>query len=410
MIEEINKDENVNLVKSSELRKSHDIAEHRMESEHDDDNRNLAKTLLNIKRSTSKGKAIMQDSEPLKKIKKKEMVQISLDEEFAKSFYEEEQAQILQDEEYAKQVEAQWVADEERIAKETLAQAKQTDEREKVINWNDPDVLRYHAIQNRPLSEAEVWDHNHAFVPKDSEIEKEVMKRSGFDLHQEPKKAEGRLKRKTSKDRMVITKKQKTDKQAEIQVDSDQEEDEIKKYMQIVPVEEIAIDAIPLATKLPIIVDWKIISKGKVSFYHIIRADGSSKRYTTMIHLLQNIDREDLENLWKLVKAKYGDTRPEEAYEKVLWGDLKVMFEPDIESEVWRNLQSYDVIAWILYSSCGVNFVRFENLHIFMLVEKSYPLTPTTITKMLDRKLQADHYNEMCYQLLKLMEKQQKKK
>ncbi|GKA22386.1 hypothetical protein Tco_0708348 [Tanacetum coccineum] len=198
MIEEIDKDETVNLVKSRELGKSHDTAEHRMESEHDDDDRTLAETLLNIKRSAAKGKAIMQESEPPKKIKKKEMIQISLDEEFAKSFYEEEQAQILQDEIYAKQVEAQWIADEERIPQE----AKQTDEREKVINWNDPDVLRYHAVQNRPFSKAEVrknmctylknqggykmshfkgmsyedirpifervWDQNQAFVPKDS--------------------------------------------------------------------------------------------------------------------------------------------------------------------------------------------------------------------------------------------------
>ncbi|GJU88102.1 putative reverse transcriptase domain-containing protein [Tanacetum coccineum] len=44
-------------------------------------------------------------------------------------------------------------------------------------------------------------------------------------------------------------------------------------------------------------------------------------------------------NLWKLVKAKHRNTRPEETYERVLWGDLKVMFEPDVESEVRRNLQ-----------------------------------------------------------------------
>ncbi|GKF49954.1 hypothetical protein Tco_0143205, partial [Tanacetum coccineum] len=31
-----------------------------------------------------------------------------------------------------------------------------------------------------------VWDQNHDFVPKDSEIEKEVMKRSRFDLQQQP--------------------------------------------------------------------------------------------------------------------------------------------------------------------------------------------------------------------------------
>ncbi|GJS16038.1 hypothetical protein Tco_0410510 [Tanacetum coccineum] len=126
------------------------------------------------------------------------------------------------------------------------------------------------------------------------------------------------------------------------------------------------------------------------------------------IEMKENIDREDLETLWKLVKAKHGLTRPEEAYERVLWGDLKVMFEPDVESEVWRNLQGHKVTVWKLFSSSGVHFVRFQNLHIFMLVEKRYPLTPATITEMLNKKLQADHWNEMCYQLLKLMTKQLK--
>nr|GEU51516.1 hypothetical protein [Tanacetum cinerariifolium] len=122
----------------------------------------------------------------------------------------------------------------------------------------------------------------------------------------------------------------------------------------IVADDEVEIDVIPLATIPLIIVDWKIIKEGKISSYHIIRADGSLKR-------------------------------PEEAYERVLWGDLKVTSELDIESEVWRELQGNKV-------------------------EKRYPLTPATITQMLNRKLQADHWNEMCYQLLKLMLKQLKKK
>ncbi|GKC56294.1 hypothetical protein Tco_1083892 [Tanacetum coccineum] len=106
-----------------------------------------------------------------------------------------------------------------------------------------------------------------------------------------------------------------------------------------------------------------------MGYFQLITADGSSKRYSSMIRMLQNIDREDLETLWKLVKAKHGNTRPGEAYERVLWGDLKVMFEPDVE-------------------------------------KKKYPLTPATITKMLNKKLQIDQWNEMCYQLLKLMTKQ----
>nr|GEU52885.1 hypothetical protein [Tanacetum cinerariifolium] len=130
--------------------------------------------------------------------------------------------------------------------------------------------------------------------------------------------------------------------------------------------------------------------EGKISTYNITRADGSTRRYTLMINLLKNIDREDLKTIWKLVKDKYGITRPEEGYERVLWGDLKVMFEPNIKSEVWRQLQGHEVSVWKLFSSCGVNFVRFKNLHIFLLVDKVYPLTPAIIKMMLERKLQAD--------------------
>ncbi|GKD65625.1 hypothetical protein Tco_1307733, partial [Tanacetum coccineum] len=119
------------------------------------------------------------------------------------------------------------------------------------------------------------------------------------------------------------------------------------------------------------------------------------------------IDREDLMTLWKLVKTKHGDMRPEDEHERVLWGDFKVMFGPNIRSKVWRDLQGYTVTVYKLYDSCGVHFAMFGNVHIFMLVEKRYPLTPITITNMLNKKLQTDHFNEMCCQLLKLMAKQQ---
>ncbi|GKB04709.1 hypothetical protein Tco_0832904 [Tanacetum coccineum] len=92
-------------------------------------------------------------------------------------------------------------------------------------------------------------------------------------------------------------------------------------HMEVVQVdEEIAIDAIPLATKPPIIVEYKIVKEGQKRFYHLIRADGSSNRYSSMIRMLQNISREDLETLWKLVKTKHENTRPEDDYEKVTAG------------------------------------------------------------------------------------------
>nr|GEW03026.1 hypothetical protein [Tanacetum cinerariifolium] len=232
MIAEIDKDENVNLVKSSKQGEAHKTAEHIMKSEFsnvspqkDDDYTTLAETLLNIQRNASKDKG-----------KAKETVRQEQEK------YNLEKALDLQ---------------------------KQLDERKKDngdqaydIDWSDPGRLqaelfkglRYEGI--RPIFKR-VWDQNHTFVPMDSEIEKEVMKRSRFNLQQES------------------SEKQKLDEQAEVQVDSDQKENEMKNYMKIVPDEEIAIDAIPLDSKPPVIVDWKIISDGKISSYHIIRADES---------------------------------------------------------------------------------------------------------------------------------------
>ncbi|GKB30516.1 ribonuclease H-like domain-containing protein [Tanacetum coccineum] len=135
-----------------------------------------------------------------------------------------------------------------------------------------------------------------------------------------------------------ILKKQKVEKEKVSdkvkEVDED-DEAELKKLLVIKKDEDIAIDAIPLATKLP--------------------------------------------------------------------GDVKVMFKPDKRSDVWRILQGYRVTIWKLIDSSGVHFVRFDNLHIFMLIEKRYPLTPITITNMLNKKLQTDHQNEMCYQTAKAL-------
>ncbi|GJY57476.1 ribonuclease H-like domain-containing protein [Tanacetum coccineum] len=61
--------------------------------------------------------------------------------------------------------------------------------------------------------------------------------------------------------------------------------------------------------------------------------------YLVFSHMLKRFDREDFETLWKLVKAKYGSTRPVEDLDLILWGDLKTMFEPHVEDkEVIENV------------------------------------------------------------------------
>ncbi|GJY19648.1 hypothetical protein Tco_0391139 [Tanacetum coccineum] len=182
---------------------------------------------------------------------------------------------------------------------------------------------------------------------------------------------EGKEKRAGTKLVQKSTKKQK--------VEDDKETTELKQRMEIIPdEEEVAIDAIPLASKSPSIVGWKIHKEGRKSYYQIMRADGKSQMYMIFSHMLKSFDREDLEDLYKLVKAKYESTRPVEDLDLILWGDLKTMFEPHVEDK------------------------------IYMLVEKKYPLTPSTLTMMLEKKLMIDYESEMAYQLLKFIIKQLK--
>ncbi|GKE48112.1 hypothetical protein Tco_1479370 [Tanacetum coccineum] len=45
-------------------------------------------------------------------------------------------------------------------------------------------------------------------------------------------------------------------------------------------------------------------------------------------------------------------------------------------------------------------------LAIYILVEKKYPLTPSTLSMMLEKKLMIDYESEMAYQFLKFVIKQ----
>nr|GFB58060.1 hypothetical protein [Tanacetum cinerariifolium] len=98
------------------------------------------------------------------------------------------------------------------------------------------------------------------------------------------------------------TKKQK--------VEDDKETADLKQLMEIIQNKEgVAIDAITLAVKSPKIVDWKIHKDEKKSYYQIVRADGKSQMYMVFSKMFESFDREDLEDLYNLVKAKFKSTR-----------------------------------------------------------------------------------------------------
>ncbi|GJX30472.1 hypothetical protein Tco_0238551, partial [Tanacetum coccineum] len=82
--------------------------------------------------------------------------------------------------------------------------------------------------------------------------------------------------------------------------------------------EEVTIDVIPLAIKSPSIVGWKIHKERRKSYYQIMRADGKSQMYLIFNHILKSFDRENLVDLYKLVKAKYESTSPVEDLDLLL--------------------------------------------------------------------------------------------
>ncbi|GJV39070.1 putative ribonuclease H-like domain-containing protein, partial [Tanacetum coccineum] len=151
------------------------------------------------------------------------------------------------------------------------------------------------------------------------------------------------------------TKKQK--------VDEDKSTTELQSLMEVIlDEEEVAIDAIPLATKPLSIIEWKIHKEGKKSYYQIIRADGNSQMYKVFSQMLKSFSKEDLKDLYKLVRAKYKSTRPVEDLELVLWNDLKNMFEPNVEDEVWKLQQRYSVVMLkLLLLMLMLMLLEFEN-------------------------------------------------
>ncbi|GKC69274.1 hypothetical protein Tco_1115157 [Tanacetum coccineum] len=151
-----------------------------------------------------------------------------------------------------------------------------------------------------------------------------------------------------------------------------------------------------LSTKFPI-VDWKTcVLTENFMYYQVLRGDGSSKNYKILSEMLEDFDRQDVEELYRLVKERYSVSRPE-GYDLMLWGDLHTLFEPDEEDELWKNQHEYNVISWSLYGFCGIHILLMHNgIAIHMLTEKKYPLSQ----EMLSRKLEVDHESSQAFELL----------
>ncbi|GKA84451.1 hypothetical protein Tco_0806046 [Tanacetum coccineum] len=111
-----------------------------------------------------------------------------------------------------------------------------------------------------------------------------------------------------------------------------------------------------------------VLGEESVKRQKIIRADGSTKYYKVFSAMLDDFDRQDVLDLYKLVKERFKTTSPE-GYDRLLWGDLITLFKP----------------------------------------KEKYPLTQEMLSRMLSKRLEVDHECEMAFELPRFTRTQLKK-
>ncbi|GJV27782.1 hypothetical protein Tco_1384230 [Tanacetum coccineum] len=306
LIEELDMDADISLVPPHDAEIQEKIS---------DDNKvsTAAANLVYIRRSAEKrkdkGKAIMIEDESVQKKSKKQLEKERLSHKevirLQEQIDEEERKRIARDAKIAKQLQEEY----DKAGKKDVVTEVDTAH---VIDWNDPSVIRYHALQNRPRSVAEVrknmimylknqggykmkdfkgmsyddirpifekvWDQMHSFVPMDSEEEVQRLKRAGQDVETKP------------------AKRQRTEEVSEsVQKQTDEEpktdelsQEQLNQMVIIVPDEGINVEA--LQTKY-LIIRWEVYSKDIMQFWKIIRVGNYTEVYQVFEDMLKNFDR-----------------------------------------------------------------------------------------------------------------------
>ncbi|GJT88323.1 hypothetical protein Tco_1070040 [Tanacetum coccineum] len=111
-------------------------------------------------------------------------------------------------------------------------------------------------------------------------------------------------------------------------------QEELHQLMIIVLEEGIIIEA--LQTKYPII-DWEVYTEDSRMYWKIIRVGNHTEVYQVLEDMLKTFDSDDLVKLWSLVRERFNSTEPTEDKEIEIWVELKRLFEPDVDDELWKS-------------------------------------------------------------------------
>nr|GEZ83725.1 hypothetical protein [Tanacetum cinerariifolium] len=134
-----------------------------------------------------------------------------------------------------------------------------------------------------------------------------------------------------------------------------------------------------LARKVPV-VDYQIVLVDNKPRFKIIKADETHQFYISFTTLLKNFDREHLESLLRIVKDIFSTSKLTNFLDEYLLLTLKTMFEElDGQDAIWRNQKS-----------------------IFVLVESRYLLSRFTLEQLVKvTRLQVEEESKMSLELLR---------
>nr|GEV05709.1 hypothetical protein [Tanacetum cinerariifolium] len=356
----------------------------------------------------AKGKAKMIESEV--PIKKKD--QIRIDEEFARKLEAEEQeaARISiaqQDKEANNSLDnMQAIMDANRVLAERLQARKREDFSEvqkarllvKLIEKRKKHfvALRAQEKRNKPPTKTQMKSQMSTYLRHMGGYKQSHLKRRSFDeikelfdremtkvndfIAMDSEAQESSTKRTAKHLESDISKEQKVDENVEPDIDNSEE---LKKCIELVPGggDDVLIEATPISSRSPTIIDYKIHKEGKKNYFKIIRAD---------------------------VKDIFKKEKPVNDMDNILFRTLKTMFEHHVEDTIWKYQQGLaKVKKWKLFESCGVYCITMQSTIYYLLVKKVYPLTRNTLHQLWnDVRLQVDYDVEMAYDLLRFIRKQ----
>nr|GEX28580.1 hypothetical protein [Tanacetum cinerariifolium] len=219
-----------------------------------------------------KGKAkIIEDKKPLKR-----KDQIMVDEEVSRNIKAQMQAELVEEERLTRQ--------KEEVAKTALIES---------------------------------WDNTQAMMDADYELASKL---------QEEKRGKLIVEKKSSSKRARYKLEQEDAKRQRIEEEN--ESVELKRCLEIIPDsdDDVTIEATPLSSKSPTIVDYKIYKEGRKIFFKIIRVD-----------------------------ARFQKTKPVDDMGNLLFQSLKIMFEHHVEDNIWKYQQeTTKVLNWKLFDSSRV--------------------------------------------------------